>query len=49
MIDKSITQVYTVVINSKGAVGFVPAASFLFFILLDKSQLPQQIGFSGFI
>lgn len=33
MIDKSVTRVYTVVINSKGAVGFVPAAPFFVFLI----------------
>ncbi len=36
MIDKSESRDYTVVINSKGAVGFVPAASFFVFFLFYK-------------
>jgi len=35
MIDKSESRDYTVDINSKGAVGFVPAASFFVLLFVD--------------
>lgn len=48
MIDKSVTRVYTVVINSKGAVGFFPAASFFVICWIKancRSKLAFQVSF----